>query len=99
MSKHISLWNACYKSIVSTRNKKYLAKCKSMFLCGHAPWDDGAGHVRIRSAAMPCMCISEKEISSRGHLAICVYVYDYTNNIIVIIMCIGLVHGIFMGNI
>ena len=53
----------------------------------------GAGHVRIRSAAMPCMCISEKEISSRGHLAICVY----TNNII--IMCIGLVHGIFMGNI
>ena len=48
---------------------------------------------------MPCMCISEKEISSRGHLAICVYVYDYTNNIIIIIMCIGLVHGIFMGNI
>ena len=60
----------------------------------------GAGHVRIRSAAMPCMCISEKEISSRGHLAIFVYVYDYTNNnIIIIIMCIGLVHGIFMGNI
>ena len=57
----------------------------------------GAGHVRIWSAAMPCMCISEKEISSWGHLAICVYVYDYTNNII--IMCIGLVHGIFMGNI
>ena len=56
----------------------------------------GAGHVRIRSAAMPC--ISEKEISSRGHLAICVYVYDYTNNNIIIIMCIGLVHGIFMGN-
>ena len=81
MSKHISLWNACYKSIVSTRNKKYLAKFKSMFC-----------------AAMPCMCISEKEISSRGHLAICVYVYDYTNNIIIIIMCIGLVHGIFMGN-
>ena len=59
----------------------------------------GVGHVRIRSAAMPCMCISEKEISSRGHLDICVYVYDYTNNIIIIIMCIGLVHGIFMGNI
>ena len=59
----------------------------------------GAVHVRIRSAAMPCMCISEKEISSRGHLAICVYVYDYTNNtIIIIIMCIDLVHGIFMGN-
>ena len=38
MSKHISLSNACYKSIVSTRNKKYLAICKSMFLCGHAPW-------------------------------------------------------------
>ena len=28
-----------------------------------------------------------------------VYVYDYTNNNIIIIMCIGLVHGIFMGNI
>ena len=61
----------------------------------------GAGHVRIRSAAMPCMCrpISEKDISSRRHLAICVYVYDYTNNNIIIIMCIGVVHGIFMGNI
>ena len=57
----------------------------------------GAGHVRTPYADMPCMCISEKEISSRGHLAICVYVYDYTNNNI--IMCIGLVHGIFMGNI
>ena len=59
----------------------------------------GAGHVRIRSAAMHALyvCISEKEISSRGHLAICVYVYDYTNNII--IMYIGLVHGIFMANI
>ena len=57
--------------------------------------------VRGMSAyGMPCMC-TEKEISSRGHLAICGYVYDYTNNniIIIIIMCIGLVHGIFMGNI
>ena len=24
--------------------------------------------------------------------------YDYNNNNIIIIMCIGLVHGIFMGN-
>ena len=28
----------------------------------------------------------------------CVYVYDYNNNNIFIIMCIGLVHGIFIGN-
>ena len=63
-----------------------------------------AGHVRTRSAAMPsvcghALCISQQEIRSRGHLAICVYVYDYNNNIIIIIMCIGLVHGIFIGNI
>ena len=96
MSKHISLSNACYKSIVSTRNKKYLAKCKSMFLCGHAPWCGACPHTECGHA----LCISKKEIRSRGHLAICVYVYDYTNNnIIIIIMCIGLVHGIFMGNI
>ena len=96
MSKHISLSNACYKSIVSTRNKQYLAKCKPMFLCGHAPCCGACPHTECGHA----LCISEKEISSRGHLAICVYVYDYTNNnIIIIIMCIGLVHGIFMGNI
>ena len=53
----------------------------------------------VRPCPVGPMCISEKEISSRGHLAICVYVYDYTNNNIIIIMCIGLVHGIFMGNI
>ena len=96
MSKHISLSNACYKSIVSTRNKKYLAKCKSMFLCGHAPHHGACPHTECGHA----LCSSQQEISSRGHLAICVYVYDYTNNnIIIIIMCNGLVHGIFMGNI
>ena len=52
----------------------------------------GAGHARTRSAAMPCVFLSKLP----GHLAICVYVYDYNNNII---MCIGLVHGIFVGNI
>ena len=94
MSKHISLSNACYKSIVSTRNKKYLAICKSMFLCGHAP-HGACPHTECGHA----LCSSQQEVSSRWHLAICVYVYDYTNNIIIIIMCIGLVHGIFMGNI
>ena len=95
MSKHIRLSNACYKSIVSTRNKKYLAKCKSMFLGGYAPWCGACPHTECGHA----LCISQQEISSRGHLAICVYVYDYNNYIIIIIMCIGLVHGIFMGNI
>ena len=36
-------------------------------------------------------CISQQEITSRRHLTTCV------NNII--IMCIGLVHDIFTGNI
>ena len=51
----------------------------------------------------PCpVYFSERDLdglSSLGHLAICVYVYDYNNNNNIIIMCIGLVHGIFMGNI
>ena len=45
----------------------------------------------------PCPVYFSARDSSRGHLAICVYVYDYNNDKI-IIMCIGLVHGIFMGN-
>ena len=93
MSKHISLSNACYKSIVSTRNKKYLAKCKSMFLCGHAPWCGACPHTECGHA----LCISQQEISSRGGILLSAYyVYDYNNNSI-IIMRIGLVHGIFMG--
>ena len=67
-----------------------------MFLCGYAPWCGACPHTECGHA----LCISQQEISSRGHLAICVYVYDYNNYIIIIIiMCIGLVHGIFMGNI
>ena len=98
MSNHIGLSNACYKSIVSTKNKKYLAKRKSMFLCGHAPWcgacphtPHGAGHVRTHAP-----CISQQEITSRAIL-LSAYVYDYNNNII--IMCNGLVHDIFTHNI
>ena len=47
----------------------------------------------------PCpMHFSARDkLVARGHLAICVYVYDYNNDTIII--CIGLVHGIFMGNI
>ena len=47
----------------------------------------------------PCPVYFSERDKLPGHLAICVYVYDYTNNIIIVIMCIGLVHGIFMGNI
>ena len=52
MSNHSSLSNACYKSIVSTRKKTYLAKCKSMYLCGHATWCGACphtewGHARV----------------------------------------------------
>ena len=79
MSNHSSLSKSCYESIVSTRNIKYLAKCKSMYLCGHAP-----------------LYFSTRD-NLPGHLAICVHVHDYNNNII--IMCIGLVHDIFTRNI
>ena len=86
MSNHSSLSNACYKSIVSTRNFKKSAKCKSMFLCGHAPWCGTCPHTECAHV----LCISQQE-NLPGHLAICV------NNII--IMCIGLVHDIFTRNI
>ena len=92
MSKHSSLSNECYKRIVSTRTKKYLAKCKSMYLCVHAPWCGAFPH----SVCGHAPCISQQE-NLTGHLAICVYAYDYNNNLI--IMCIGLVHGIFTRNI
>ena len=89
MSNHSSVLNACYKSIVSTRNKKYLAKCKSMFLCGHAPWCGACPHT---NADLPRVFLNKSwEDNLRGHLAICV------NNII--IMCIGLVYDIFTRNI
>ena len=65
-----------------------------MFYCGLMKIEK-LNKCNVSNAGIAHMCISEKEISSRGHLAICVYVYDYTN----IIMCIGLVYGIFMGNI
>ena len=67
MSNHSSVLNARYKSIVSTRNKKYLAKCKCMFLCGHAPWC---------GACPQCVYFSTRD-NLPGHLAICV------NNIII----------------
>ena len=86
MSNHSSVLNACYKSIVSTRNKKYLAKCKSMFLCGHAPWCGACPHT---NADIPVYFSPRDNLP--GHLAICV------NNII--IMCIGLIHDIFTHNI
>ena len=84
MSNHSSLSNACYKRIVSTRNfKKKSAKCKSMFLCGHAPWCGACPHT--------CPVYFSTRDNLPGHLAICV------NN--VIIMCIDLVHDIFTRNI
>ena len=86
MSNHSSVLNARYKSIVSTRNKKYLAKCKSMFLCA---MPHGAGYVRTRLRT--CAVYFSTRDNLPGHLAICV------NNII--IMCIGLVHDIFTRNI
>ena len=81
MSNHSSVLNARYKSIVSTRKKKYLAKCKSMFLCGHAP---GCGACPHGTADMPVYFSTRDNLP--GHLAI------WVNNII--IMCIGLVHDI-----
>ena len=86
MSNRSSVLNARYKSIVSTRNKKYLAKCKSMFLCGHAPWCGACPHT---TADMPGYFSTRDNLP--GNLAICV------NNII--IMCIGLVHDVFTRNI
>ena len=72
-----------YKSIVSTINfKKNRQKCKSMFLCGHAPWCGACLHTECGHA-----CVFLNKITSPGHLAIRV------NN--VIIMCIGLVQYIF----
>ena len=88
MSNHSSLSNACYKSIVSTRNKRKSAKCKSMFLCGHAPWC-GAG--MFAHGVRTCPVHFSTRDNLPGHLSICV------NNII--IMCIGLVHDIFTRNI
>ena len=63
--------------------KKDLAKCKSMFLCGHVPWYGACPHTNA-------MYFSTRD-NLPGHLAICV------NNII--IMCIGLVHDLFKRNI
>ena len=88
MRRHSSVLSARYKSIVSTRNKKYLAKCKSMFLCGHAPWCGACPHT---TADMPAPVYFSTRDNLPGHLAI------FVNNII--IMCIGLVHDIFTRNI
>ena len=43
MSNHSSVLNARYKSIVSTRNEKYLQNVK---VCSCADMPHGAGHVR-----------------------------------------------------
>ena len=79
MSKHISLWNACYKSIVSTRNKKYLAKCKSMFLCGHAPhhcghapWCGACPHTECGHALYVYFWERDKLPGASCYLRICV---------------------------
>ena len=88
MSNHSSVLNARYKSIGSTRNKTYLAKCKSMFLCGHAPWCGACPQSCARLRTCPVHFSTD---NLPRHLAICV------NNII--IMCIGLVHDIFTRNI
>ena len=90
MSNHSSVLNARYKSIVSARNKKYLAKCKSMFLCGHAPWCGACPHMECGPVRACPVYLSTLD-NLPGHLAICVH------NII--IMCIGLVHDIFTRNI
>ena len=91
MSNHSSVLNARYKSIVSTRNKKYLAKCKSMFLCGHAPWCGACPHTTACGHAQAVYFSTRDNLP--GHLATCV------NNIIIIIMFIGLVHDKFTRNI
>ena len=87
MSNHSGVLNACYKSIVSTRNKKHLAKCKSMFLCRHAPWCGACPHT---NADMRRVFLNKRQPPG----ASC---YICVNNII--IMCIGLVHDIFTRNI
>ena len=89
MSNHSSVLNARYKSIVSTRNKKYLAKCKSMFLCGHAPWCGACPHTTADVRTCPVYFSTRDNLP--GHLVICVN--------IIIIICIGLVHDIFTRNI
>ena len=58
MSNHSSVLNARYKSIVSTRNKKYLAKCKA---CPHTTAD-------MRT----CPVYFSTRDNLPGHLAICV---------------------------
>ena len=48
----------------------------------------------------PCpVYFSERDKLPGASCYLRIYVYDYNNNNTIIIMCIGLVHGIFMGNI
>ena len=48
---------------------------------------------------MPCVYFWERDKLPGILLSVYMCTYDYTNNNIIIIMCIGLVRGIFMGNI
>ena len=86
MSNHSSVLNACYKSIVCTRNKNIWQNVK---VCSCADMPHGAEHVRTRLRTCPVYLSTRDNIPV--HLAICV------NNIF--IMCIGLVHDIFTHNI
>ena len=61
MSNHSSLSNACYKSIISTRNLKknrQNVRVGPMFVCGHAPWCGACPHTECEHA----LCISQQEI-------------------------------------
>ena len=60
MSNHSSVLKSCYKSF--HQKKKYLAECKIMFLCGHAPW----------CGMRTCPEYFSTRDNLPGHLAICV---------------------------
>ena len=64
-----------------TRNLKYLAKCKGMYLCGHAPWCGACPHMECGHAP----CISQQEITSRGIL---LSAYIWTPTIIILLLCV-----------